>query len=86
MELEFDYSKLLGRIKEKLDKQEKLAEKMGLSQVSLNKKLNNQVQFTQKDIMSIVVILEISIEEIPLYFFTQKVRNHNLKKEKRYEK
>ncbi len=74
MELEFDYSKLLGRIKEKLDKQEKLAEKMGLSQVSLNKKLNNQVQFTQKDIMSIVVILEISIEEIPLYFFTQKVK------------
>ncbi|MFR8144791.1 MAG: DUF739 family protein [Clostridia bacterium] len=74
MELEFDYSKLLGRIKEKLDKQEKLAEKMGLSQVSLNKKLNNLVQFTQKDIMSIIVILEIPVEEIPLYFFTQKVK------------
>lgn len=74
MELEFDYSKLLGRIKEKLGKQEILAERIKLSQVSLNKKLNNQVPFTQKDIIAIVQELEIPVEEIPIYFFTQKVK------------
>lgn len=74
MELEFDYSKLLGRIKERLGKQENLAEKIKLSQVSLNKKLNNQVPFSQKDIISIVIELEIPFEEIPNYFFTPKVR------------
>lgn len=72
--MEFDYSKLLGRIKERLGKQENLAEKINLSQVSLNKKLNNQVPFSQKDITSIVIELEIPFEEIPNYFFTLKVR------------
>lgn len=72
--MEFDYSKLLGRIKEKLGKQENLAEKISLSQVSLNKKLNNQVPFSQKDIISIVTELEIPFEEIPNYFFAPKVK------------
>ena len=71
--MQYDYSKLKGRIKEKCGNQNQFQEKMGLSHTSINKKLNNKVQFTQEDIEKAIEILELDKKDIPLYFFATKV-------------
>ena len=69
----YDYSKLKGKIIEKCGSQTKFKELMGISHTSINKKLNNKVQFTQEDIEKAIEILELDKKDIPLYFFTTKV-------------
>lgn len=71
----FDYSKLLGRIKEKGFTQESLAKHIGITPGVMSLKLNNQSPFKQKEMFLICDALEISISDIGEYFFTQKVRN-----------
>ena len=70
----FDYSKLRGRIKEKFGTQAAFAAAMEMSGVSLSDKLNNKVQWNQKEIDKGSDLLEIQKEEIPDYFFTTKVK------------
>lgn len=72
-EIEFDYSKLLGRIKEKFGTQDNLAAKTTISATSLNYKLNNKVEWKQKEIVEVALLLDIAIIEIPEYFFKEKV-------------
>ena len=74
MKLEFDYSKLKGRIKEKLDTQYALANLLNISKVALSNKLENKSRFSQNDIMTICKLLEIEPSEIHQYFFTLKVK------------
>ena len=69
----FDYSKLRGRIVEILGNQNELASRLGISLVSLSRKLNNRVRFSVDDILTIVDILKIPVTEIGIYFFTLKV-------------
>lgn len=69
----FDYRKLRGRIVEMLGNQNKLASMLGISLVSLSRKLNNKVRFSTDDIIVISDILEIPVTEIGVYFFTLKV-------------
>lgn len=69
----YDYSKLKGKIIEKCGSQTKFKELMGISHTSINKKLNNKVQFTQEDIEKAIDILELKKEDIPQYFFKLKV-------------
>lgn len=71
--MQFDYSKLLGRIKECGYTQEKLAEEIGLTKTTMSLKLNNKAFFTQPEIFKIRSILRIPDEEIVAYFFTLKV-------------
>lgn len=71
-----NYDKLKGKIKEKLGTQGRLAEKLGIDETTISNKLNNNTYFTQKEIIRISSILDIKIEEIPLYFFEEKVREH----------
>lgn len=71
---EYDYSKLLGRIKEKYGNRENLIEKITISTTSLNLRLTNKLKFDQRDIKELCEALDIQEEEIPLYFFTEKVR------------
>lgn len=66
----FNYAKLRGRIKEIFDTENVFAKKLGISQTSLSQKLNNKVEFTQKEIERAVELLHIPKEEIPMYFFT----------------
>lgn len=68
---EFDYGKLRGKIRE-FGTQEKFAEAIGISAVTLSERLNNKSQFTQKEINKSVDVLKISAEEIPTYFFCRK--------------
>ena len=47
---------------------------MGFSSATLSDKLNNKVQWNQKEIDKAVELLEISKEDIVAYFFTEKVQ------------
>lgn len=74
--LKINYDKLKGRIREVLGTQGKLAEQMNLDETTISNKLNCSTYFTQKEILKICTILNIQLEEIPKYFFKQKVREH----------
>ena len=65
----YDYSKLLGRIVEKVGTQSTFAEKMGLSERSISLKLNGKVGWKQNEISKACEVLDISDNDIPAYFF-----------------
>lgn len=72
----FDYSKLLGKIKEICKTQKIFAEKMGMKPSGLSARLSNKQEFTPTEIILACRILGIPIAEIPKYFFTRKVQKH----------
>lgn len=72
--MEFDYSKLLGRIKEYGHTQDTLAKAIGITESTMSLKLNNKAPFKQVEIRMIAKALDISDSEIGAYFFAQKVR------------
>ena len=72
--MQFDYSKLLGRIRERGMTQETLARLIGIKSPTLSLKLNNKAFFTQPEIRKICEALEICFDEIGAYFFTLKVQ------------
>ena len=69
----FDYSKLRGRIREKVGNEEGFATAIGIGRTSLSKKLNNRVEFTQNEMKKAAVVLDINDGDIPEYFFKPKV-------------
>lgn len=70
----FDYSKLRGRITEKVGSLTKFCELTGISNTSLHDRLNNRLVFTQSEIYKAIEVLDIPDNEISLYFFNEKVR------------
>lgn len=72
--MEYDYSKLKGRIIEVYETQGNFANAMGKTQETLSKKLNNIRRFDQNEITLAVQLLNISPEDINSYFFKQKVQ------------
>lgn len=70
----FDYSKLLGRIKEKKFTQVSLAGDIGMSETSLNHKLANKSPFKQSEMLMVCEALEIPIDNIGEYFFRPKLK------------
>lgn len=70
---QYDYSLLLGRMKEKGYTQEKLANALGISESSVNFKLNNRRNFRQDEILRISEILSIPSSKLEKYFFTHKL-------------
>jgi len=71
--MSFDYSKLLGLMKEKKITQEMVAERIGNTPTTLSLKLNNKAKFRQSEIAGICEILGISSKDIGTYFFTIQV-------------
>lgn len=69
----FGYDKLLGRMREKGVTQKMLAQRIHNTPSTLNQKLNNRGFFRQNEIYEACMFLDISIEEIGIYFFKQKV-------------
>lgn len=65
----YAYNKLRGRIIEKYGSQSKFAEKIGISQQSLSKKMNCKIGFSQEDIVLWGGLLDILPEEYSVYFF-----------------
>ncbi|HEX2986058.1 MAG TPA: DUF739 family protein [Caproiciproducens sp.] len=74
----FDFSRLLGLLKEKGIRQEDLAHGIKRNPGTLSAKLNNQGSFTAFEINAICDLLDIPKQDIGIYFFTPKFRNSNL--------
>lgn len=66
----YDYSKLLGKMKENKLRQEDLAEIIGINAATFSQKLNGKANFKQAEIKKICDILNIAADEIGTYFFT----------------
>ena len=73
----FDYSKLRGRIKEIFGTQDAFADAVGIGRVSMSKRLNNTLEFTQDEMKKSAAVLKFSPEEIPVYFLPGKFRKLN---------
>lgn len=74
--MQFDYSKLLGRIKEFGFTQEEFASAIGISPTTLSLKLNGKAFFTQKEMDKACAVLENDKSEVGAYFFTPKVQKN----------
>ena len=74
--MKFDYSKLLGRIKECGFTQRSLAEAVGINNSTLSAKLNHKNAFTGTEMADICRLLNISKHEIGEYFFAEKVQKN----------
>ena len=74
--MQFDFSKLLGRIKECGFTQEQLAKEIRMTKTTLNLKLNNKANFTLPEMEKIRKVLCIAVEEVGAYFFTLRVQEN----------
>lgn len=70
--MQFDHSKLAGRIKEKYGSQDALARELGWPPSKLSNRMRNKVQFDTDEIYTLIApeCLDIDPREIELYFFT----------------
>ena len=67
------YRKLKGKITEVFELQENFAKALEIDPSSLSAKLNNKSPWKREEIEKSCELLGIPIEEVYLYFFTQKV-------------
>lgn len=67
----FDYSELLGKMKKEKITQEELAKRLSINPSTLNQKINNRSEFTQKEMREILKILGEPLENVAIYFFSQ---------------
>ena len=81
-EIVFDFSKLRGRIKEIYGTQTAFALAMLMNEATLSNKLNNNVEFSPKEIVRACLLLCIDLSEVKLYFFTLKVQETEQNKRK----
>lgn len=65
----YNYSKLLGRMKESGYTQKTLAKAVGICEASLNQKLKNKGRFRQDEIVRMSEALDIPLAECDQYFF-----------------
>lgn len=75
--MRFDYSKLLGRMKECGYTQEKLAQAIGISKSTLNQKLNNKANFYHPEMQQICELLNITGADVYAIFFTPEVEKNS---------
>jgi hypothetical protein len=66
---DFKYAKLRVRILEKFGTYSKFAEALNKSTVYLSRKLKGKTQFSSNEIKKWCYLLDISLEEVGLYFF-----------------
>lgn len=67
----YNYSKLLGRIKEYNLTHKQLAKAIGMNKGTLSAKFNGKYNFTAGEIDKICNVLDIPCTEIGVYFFTK---------------
>lgn len=72
----YDYSKLAGRIVEVFGTRYKFAKAMGWSERTLSLKMSGVRDWKQPDICKAIVLLGLTISDIPQYFFKQNVQNN----------
>ena len=69
----FDYSKLKGRIVEKYNTLSGFADVLGIKVQTVSAKLRGRMSITKADIIKWSKLLDISTEDIGVYFFTPRV-------------
>ena len=67
--MKFNYSRLLGRMRECGFTQERLAKAIGINKATLSAKLNNRFSFSQEEILAICKVLSIPVCEIGEFFY-----------------
>lgn len=72
--MEFDYSKLLGRIRELGYTQKTLAAEVKMSVSHLNQCLKSKANFKHEKILAICSVLDIQVSEIGAFFYVLKTR------------
>lgn len=72
----YDYSKLSGRIVEIFGTRYKFAEAMRWSERTLSLKMSGVRDWRQYDICKAIELLNLTVEDIPVYFFKQNVQNN----------
>lgn len=72
----FKNAKLKGRIVEKFGSQKAFADALGVTDTTVNNKLNNRRLMSQDDIANWAETLEIPLNEIGLYFFKENVKSN----------
>lgn len=70
----FDFSKLRGKIKEVFGTQIAFAANMSMNEATLSNKLNNNVEFSTKEIVRSCELLKIPLNLVDKYFFTLKIQ------------
>lgn len=76
--MQFDFSKLTGKIIEKYGTRGAFAKAIPMQRAKLSKKLNNRAFFTMEEIYRICELLDIAEEEIGIYFYSRKFDKPNL--------
>lgn len=71
----FNYDKLRGRIVEVFGSQYRFAEAMEWSDRTLSLKMNGIRAWKQTDICKAISLLHLNENDIPSYFFAEKVQN-----------
>ena len=67
--MNYDYSKLKGRIIEKYDSQRSFAEAIGKTQTTTSFKINGKASWNQGEIVKAIEVLGLSKDDIVEYFF-----------------
>jgi transcriptional regulator with XRE-family HTH domain len=72
MSVEYDYSKLTGRIVEKFGTRKEFAKAVGLTPETISMRLSGKRDFSRDEIFHIAKLLEIPYNELEPYFFCVK--------------
>jgi len=72
--MEFDYSKLRGKIRETYGTEMAFAEAMQMSRTTISMKLNGKYEWKTPQIVRACKLLEIPLEQSAQYFFAEKVK------------
>lgn len=70
----FDFNKVRGKIREIFGTQSAFASKMQMNEATLSNKLNNNVEFSPKEIVRACKLLDIDNDKLQEYFFTLEVQ------------
>lgn len=70
---QYDYSRLLGRMRERGYTQDSLSKRLGISACSLNLSLNNKRDFKQDEMLRVCELLDIPTCALPEYFYAHKL-------------
>ena len=69
--MKFKNNKLRGKIKEVFGSEREFAKNLGIGYNTLSGKINNKYDWKQSEIYKASKILNIPVEEIPIYFFEE---------------
>jgi len=72
----YEYSKLIGRIIEKFGTRAAFSRQIGISEHTVSKKLTGKQEWKQGEIEKACELLDISKEDVAVYFFKHKVQHH----------